>query len=250
MQSQLGIPELRHAKRVLCVQPHYDDNDIGAGGTLATLHDAGVEIIYLTVTDDLVGVVDVELSNRDAAAQLKQEQLRAGEVIGVNRQYWLGFPDAGEYDYFELRRQIIRYVRLLRPDFLFTCDPWLQYEAHHDHIQTGLAVSEASLLHAMRRLKVEPELDRRYEPYTINGVVFYFTQYPNTEFDITALHARKHHAIDFYRTQFTPQEMAQLHAELEVEELVPEVGAQPRYVERLKIVTPTQLHLHTATWRF
>jgi LmbE family N-acetylglucosaminyl deacetylase len=193
--------------------------------------------------------VDFELSDQDAAAQLKQEQLQAGEIIGVSRQYWLGFPDAGNYDYFELRRRIIRYIRLLRPDFLFTCDPWLQYEAHRDHVQTGLAVSEASYLHAMRRLKVEPELDRRYEPYAITGVVFYFSQYPNMEFDITAVHARKHHAIDAYRAQFTPQGMAQLHTDLEAEEQNAMAEASPRYVERLKIVTPAQLHLHTNTWR-
>ena len=31
------IPDLRQARRLLCVQPHYDDNDIGAGGTIAAL---------------------------------------------------------------------------------------------------------------------------------------------------------------------------------------------------------------------
>jgi hypothetical protein len=31
----IPIPDLLRARRLLCVQPHYDDNDIGAGGTLA-----------------------------------------------------------------------------------------------------------------------------------------------------------------------------------------------------------------------
>jgi LmbE family N-acetylglucosaminyl deacetylase len=52
MESVIPTPDIFQAKKILCVQPHYDDNDIGAGGTLAKLHEAGAEIIYLTVTDD------------------------------------------------------------------------------------------------------------------------------------------------------------------------------------------------------
>jgi N-acetyl-1-D-myo-inositol-2-amino-2-deoxy-alpha-D-glucopyranoside deacetylase len=83
------------AKRVLAVQPHYDDNDIAAGGTLAALQESGAELVYLTVTDDLMGVVDTSLSQKAAAARLKSEQESAGKIIGVRKHYWLGYPDAG-----------------------------------------------------------------------------------------------------------------------------------------------------------
>ena len=33
----LNLPELEHAKNILAIQPHYDDNDIAAGGTLLSL---------------------------------------------------------------------------------------------------------------------------------------------------------------------------------------------------------------------
>ena len=56
ISAQNPIPDLAGAQRILCVQPHYDDNDIAAGGTVAALAEAGVEVFYLTVTDDLVGV--------------------------------------------------------------------------------------------------------------------------------------------------------------------------------------------------
>ncbi len=121
------------ARRVLCVQPHYDDNDLGAGGALAALHDAGTELIYLTVTDDLMGLVDASLPDEAAAAQLKAEQSAAGAIIGVDQQIWLDYPDAGEYSGVDLRRRIIQAIRSLRPDWLITCDPWLPYEAHRDH---------------------------------------------------------------------------------------------------------------------
>src|SRR5215203_4920227 len=143
VETILPIPNIFAAKRILCVQPHYDDNDIAAAGILTQLAQNGVELIYLTVTDDLMGVVDFPLSNEAATTALKADQFAAAKIVGVKEQYWLGYPDAGEYDYFAVRGDILKYIRLLKPDFVFTCDPWLTYEAHRDHIQTGLATAEA-----------------------------------------------------------------------------------------------------------
>ena len=41
IETILPIPELFAAKRILCIQPHYDDNDIGAAGILARLAQNG-----------------------------------------------------------------------------------------------------------------------------------------------------------------------------------------------------------------
>lgn len=242
-------PDLRQARRVLSVQPHYDDNDIAAGGTLAALADAGADLIYLTVTDDLVGVVDPHLPDDQAAAQLKHEQMAAARIIGIRQQEWLGFPDAGDYNYFELRRQVIRAIRLYRPDFLFTCDPWLPYEAHRDHIQTGLAVAEASYLHAMPRLKSDPLVDAAYQPYELAGVAFYFSQAANTSVDIGSTFERKHQAVACYQAQFTTAEMARLLERLEAAEK--KAGAEAGFVvgERFKVLRPAQLHLDTNAWK-
>ncbi len=102
----IPIPKLMGARRILCVQPHCDDNDIAAGGTIAALSSAGAEVFYLTVTDDLVGVIDPQLSDKTATAELRADQARAAGEIGVSAHYWLGHPDAGNYDYFELRTGI------------------------------------------------------------------------------------------------------------------------------------------------
>jgi len=50
VKSILHIPDIFSAKRILCIQPHYDDNDIGAGGTIAPLAQNGVDAICLTAT--------------------------------------------------------------------------------------------------------------------------------------------------------------------------------------------------------
>ncbi len=236
-------------KRVLCVQPHYDDNDIAVGGTLAALHDRGIEIHYLTVTDDLIGVNDPSLTDEAAVAQLRGEQLAAGNIIGVDRHEWLGLPDAGEYNYYNLRRKIIRAIRMLRPEFIFTCDPWLLYESHRDHVQTGLAVAEAAYLQGMTRLKTDPEVDQQYQPYTIRGVVFYFSHAPNTVVSISTYRGRKKRALRCYQAQFSSTEMDILLWRLEIEERRVAHGLSFEFGEAFKILRPDQLHIDAQAWK-
>jgi len=238
----IPVPNLREAKRILAIQPHYDDNDIGAGGALAALAGGGAEVDYLTVTDDLVGVLDATLSDEEATARLRSEQESAGTEIGVKRQYWLGFPDAGDYDHHTLRREIIRHIRMLRPDFLFSVDPWLPYEAHGDHLKTGRAVTEAALLYGFPRLATDPEVDRDYQSHTLIGIALYFTLKPNQIFDISEFRDRKHRAIDAYRAQFTPESIEQLHRGLDFMERAWAEGKAFSHGEALKLLSPAQLH--------
>jgi LmbE family N-acetylglucosaminyl deacetylase len=235
-------PDIFQAKKVLAIQPHYDDNDIACGGTLAALVEAGAEVVYLTVTDDLVGVIDVTLPKEQAAAQLKREQAQAGEVIGVSAHYWLGYPDAGKYDYFDVRRDIIRHIRMLRPDFIFTVDPNLVYEAHTDHILTGRAASEATILYDLLRLETEPAVDAAYTSYDILGIAYYGTCYPNTWVDISKTKDKKHRAVSSYRAQFSPEDMHRLLAYLELKEQDIAEGHGCTYAEPLKVLHTRHLH--------
>lgn len=243
MENPFAPPDVNVAKRILAIQPHYDDNDIAAGGTLAALAQRGAEIHYLTVTDDLIGVIDAALSPEDAAAQLKAEQYQAGEIVGVQGQYWLGYPDAGQYDYFDLRRDLIKHIRIVRPDFIFTVDPWTPYEAHNDHIITGKAVAEAAILYGLTRLETDPEVDANFKPFELLGIAFYATAYPNTIFDISTTYKAKHQAVDQYRAQFDPEDMEMLLTFLNYKE---QEWAQDQlfsHGEPLKILQGMHLHV-------
>jgi LmbE family N-acetylglucosaminyl deacetylase len=249
MPPSPGIDDLLKARRILCVQPHYDDNDICAGGTLAALHDRGAELIYLTVTDDLVGVLDASLPDEIASERLRAEQLAAGEIIGVGRQLWLGYPDAGDFSYFDLRRQIVRYLRLLKPDFVFTCDPWLPYEAHLDHIRTGRAVAEAAILYNLPRFASDPAVDSGYQPYELGGIAFYMTNAPNLIFDISLYEEKKHKALRCYQEQFTAGETALMLASLEAQARQAGQAAGFQFGEELKLLSPRQLHIDPHSWK-
>jgi LmbE family N-acetylglucosaminyl deacetylase len=211
IESILPTPDPFAAKRILCVQPHYDDNDIAAAGVLTQLARRGAELFYLTATDDLMGIVDVTLSDEDAAKALKRDQFAAGAIVGVREQYWLGYPDAGEYNYFDLRRDFLKYIRMLKPDFVFAPDAWLTYEGHRDHIQTGLAAAEAVMFAGLTKIpSSDRALDSTYEPHSIDGIALYFTREPNYVADISNLWDEKIAAVRCYEAQFDPQGMDQL----------------------------------------
>jgi LmbE family N-acetylglucosaminyl deacetylase len=240
----MNARDLLSARRALCVQPHYDDNDLAAGGTFTALADAGVEIHYLTATDDLVGVLDVSLSDEEATRRLRAEQAQAGAEIGVTEQHWLGLPDAGPYDYYALRNGVVRQIRRLRPELVFTCDPWLPYEAHSDHLRVGRAVAEACMLHKHPRLRVDPELEADWEPHEIHAVGFYFTTAPNLCFDTTATRERKYRALEAYRTQLSADEIRFLQRGLEGMEQRWAADEPFSHGEALKVLPPGRLHVN------
>jgi LmbE family N-acetylglucosaminyl deacetylase len=243
IESILPIPDIFSARRILCIQPHYDDNDIAAAGTLALLRQNGADLFYLTATDDLMGVVDTSLSDEDAAKALKQDQIRAGKIIGVKDQYWCGYPDAGDYDYFALRRDFLKHIRMVQPDFIFTADPWLTYEAHRDHIQTGLAASEAVMFAGLTKIaSSDPAVDSAYNQHKIKGVVFYYTREPNFIADVSSTWDQKISALQCYETQFEPPGMAQLISSLDAVARRVAEGEDFVHGEPLKVLHPSALH--------
>jgi LmbE family N-acetylglucosaminyl deacetylase len=243
IESILPIPNISEAKRILCVQPHYDDNDIAVGGLLTQLAQKGAELIYLTVTDDLMGVVDTSLPNKDAAQTLKRDQFAAGKIVGVKEQYWLGYPDAGEYNYFDVRRDLLKYIRMLKPDFIFAPDAWLTYEGHHDHIQTGLATAEAVIFAGLTKIvSSDPEVDAAYEEHDIKGIALYFTREPNTIADISSTWEEKLAAMRCYEAQFDPTGVERLITALDLKSQQVAQGQSFARGEPLKVLRPSALH--------
>jgi LmbE family N-acetylglucosaminyl deacetylase len=241
----IPIPDLGSARRILCVQPHYDDNDIGAGGTIAALAMAGAHVTYLTATDDLLGIRDAQLGDEEARTALRAEQERAGLEIGVNEQVWLGYPDASAYDYFELRRHIVLHIRRVQPDFVVTVDAWMPYEAHSDHVRVGQAAAEAVLLHRLPRFRTDPEIDAAYTgEHELRGVAFYMTGRPNTVFDVTASRARKHRALQSYRSQWDESEIRMLQGVLAHKEREWATGQPFGFGEALQVLHPAHLHVN------
>jgi LmbE family N-acetylglucosaminyl deacetylase len=244
IETILPIPDIFAAKRILCIQPHYDDNDMAVAGTLTQLAKLGAELIYLTVTDDLMGINDVSLTDEAAAEALKRDQFAAAKIVGVKEQYWLGYPDAGDYDYFAVRRDLLKYLRLLKPDFVFTVDPWLTYEGHRDHIQTGLATAEAVMFAGLTKIaSSDPTVDSAYEEHEIQGIAFYHTREPNYISDISSTWEDKVGAVRCYEAQFDPEGMNRRVALLDKKSIQVAQGQSFTRGEPLKVLDTNALHV-------
>lgn len=243
IESILPIPNLFDAKRILCIQPHYDDNDIAAAGILTQLAKNGAELFYVTATDDLMGVVNTSLSDEEATSTLKRDQFAAGQIVGVKEQFWCGYPDAGEYNYFDLRRDFLKYIRMLKPDFVFAPDAWLTYEGHRDHYQTGLAAAEAVMFAGLTKIRSsDADVDAAYEPHAIDGIALYYTREPNYIADITSTWEEKLDAVRCYEAQFNPADMEQLVFALDRKSQQVAQGQSFTRGEPLKVLHTSALH--------
>ncbi len=238
----LQKPDIESCQRLLCIQPHPDDMDISAGGTIARLAEKGIEIIYLTMTDDTAGFMEVEkIKSQRRLNHRKEEQENAGRVLGVKEYHWLDYPDAGDWSQYEARNAIIRAIRQIRPDFVMTVDPWLPYEAHQDHIKCGMAVGEALILYNHPMVKTEESVDNLFEPYQIDGVAFSFTARPNMIIGVDGYREKKFRAIAEHKSQFHGDnfEILKVYDELRSKNLAKDQNFE--FGEGFKILNPNYM---------
>jgi len=110
-----SVPPLDDVRRVLVVTAHPDDVDFSAGGTVATWTKAGIEVAYAIATSGDAGGFDD--TPRDRMAGLREaEQRAAAAALGVVDVTFLGYPDGALYVTDDLRRDITRQIRRVRPE--------------------------------------------------------------------------------------------------------------------------------------
>ncbi|RIV19653.1 PIG-L family deacetylase [Alicyclobacillaceae bacterium I2511] len=243
IRQLLGLPELLEVRSLVCVQPHPDDNEVGAGGTLLTLAQRGCRIVFVTVTDGRWGAEDPTVSAQDLIAVRRGERDAAGQMIGVAVQLELGFEDGGDYEERSVMEALIPILRKEKPELVMTVDPWMPYESHPDHQKTGRAVAAAVL--AAGHIQF-PEAGA---PYGVPQVAFYGSSYPNTWVDVTATWETKMAAIFAHKSQFDNTEWPLLsqyfadQAAVAFRNHAPMPGVvSSGYAEAFKVLSRRQLH--------
>ncbi len=227
-------PDLLSAKRVLAVQPHPDDNEIGAGATIARLAAQGTVIRYVTVTDGRLGTADPAISQDALAARRHGEAERAAAILGVQEHRHLGRRDLLDTALPGLREAILEEVAAFRPDFVLTCDPWLPYEAHPDHRNVGLAVSEAVSFLGFPHVPGAPQ-EAPPQPM----VAFYGTARPNAQIPGGPYWERKWQAIAAHETQFAEHFLPLMRAFFEARAV-----GEDGFFEAFKVLHPIYLHFN------
>jgi LmbE family N-acetylglucosaminyl deacetylase len=159
-------------ERILLVLAHPDDVDFGFAGGVATWTDAGVVVTYCIVTDGDAGGAETGINRSEMAALRCDEQRAAAAVVGVDDVRFLGHPDGRLEATLDLRRDISRVIRDVRPQRVVCQSPernWDRiYASHPDHLAAGEATVAAVYPDARNRW-AHPELaDEGFEPWTVD----------------------------------------------------------------------------------
>lgn len=241
VRQLLGLRELLEVKSALIIEPHPDDNEVGAAGTVKILVDRGVKVTYLTATDGRAGSKSTAVSAQEVISTRRRERQEASLILGVEESYNLGFEDGGGWTEHQLMSVLVPLLRQFRPDLVMTVDPWTPYESHPDHIKTGKAVT-AALISAESGVAFRGQ----GEPHSVPQVAFYGSAYPNTYVDVSEVWDAKMAAIKAHFSQFVADPQSDLYLNFfsaEAERLYQEhCGEGPGKAEAFKVLAAAQLH--------
>ncbi len=186
---------------VIVFTPHADDAEGGAGGTVIHWVREGKDVVYVVCTNGDKGTSDPDMKPEELVKIRQKEQLAAAEVLGVREVVFLPFPDQGLEDNAGFRKEIVRQIRLYRPDTVVTTDPYRRYLWHRDHRITGRVVLDAVFPYA-RDLYAYPDLiEQGIMPHKVIEVLLWGTEEPNYYSDITDVFDIKVAALRCHHSQ-------------------------------------------------
>lgn len=204
--NKQDFPELK-PKVVLGIAAHPDDLDFGASGTMAKYAEAGAEVHYLILTDGSKGSSDLKMSPLDLVKLRETEQRAAVEIIGGKSVEFLGFPDGGLEVTMELKKQIARVIRSIKPDVVITMDPSMIYSSrrgfinHPDHRAAGQATLDAVFPLARDHLSFPELYADGYEPHITPTILLINFNKRNYAVDITDTFETKIDALKAHASQ-------------------------------------------------
>ncbi len=194
-------------QKILVLLAHPDDPEFFCGATLSRWARAGHEIIYWLMTCGDKGTKDRDLQSETLCSMRQEEQTAAARVIGVKKVHFLGYPDGYLVPDLNLRKDMTRIIRLVRPDIIVTCDPTALYVGdtrlnHPDHRAAGQAVLDAVFPAARDHLNfIELWRDENLEPHITREVWASVTNQPNVKLDVTDDWENKIRALKEHRSQ-------------------------------------------------
>lgn len=201
MQNDFPRPE-----HVLVICAHPDDAEFGAAGTIARWVEQGTKVSYVIVTDGGKGSDDPGTTGEQLAKLREEEQRAAAAVLGVSQVSFLGYADGEVGNTAELRGELVRQIRLQRPDLVVTHDPTARiinnaYLNHPDHRAVGDAVLDAVFPLARDRLNFPEHEQEGLQPHKVLEVFLLFTNEPNYWVDISESTDLKIAALQAHRSQ-------------------------------------------------
>ncbi len=219
-------------KIILGVCAHPDDLDFGCSATMAKWIKDGATGYYLILTDGSKGYEDHTFPAKELTEIRRKEQRAAGEIIGLKDVIFLDFVDGELENNNELRKEIVKVIRKLKPDAVVTTDPTRVFDAergfinHPDHRVAGQATLD-SVFPFARNSRTFPELmDEGHEPHKVSDVFLINFHNLNFYVDATETLDQKLKALKQHVSQHEDQEIYQTMLKTRAEELGKKAGCK------------------------
>ena len=192
---------------VLVITAHPDDVDFGSAGTVALWTEAGVAVAYCVVTDGDAGGFDRAISRAEIPCIRRAEQEAAAKTLGVTDVTFLGHPDGRLFVTSDLRRDISRVIRRVRPQRVVCQSPERNFQrifaSHPDHMAAGEAALCAVYPDARNEFAYPELMDEGLEPHSVAEVWISGGPQPDHWVDTTSMFDRKVAALLCHVSQIT-----------------------------------------------
>jgi LmbE family N-acetylglucosaminyl deacetylase len=192
-------------ERALVITAHPDDVDFGAAGTVATWTDAGVEVVYCIVTDGDAGGFDPAVPRHEIGGIRRREQTAAAKEVGVSDLRFLGYPDGLLEPSLQLRKDLSRVIRQVRPQRVLTQCPVRNFNrifaSHPDHLAAGEAALCAVYPDARNEFTFTELMAEGLAPWTVREVWMMAGPNPNRVVDVSEQLDRKIAALLCHESQ-------------------------------------------------
>lgn len=199
------MTESTEPARVLVVSAHPDDVDFGAAGSVAVWTARNIEVTYCIVTDGAAGSTEPGI-DAPALRQIRQEEQRkAAAEVGVTDVHFLDYPDGSLQVTLQLRHDIARIIRMVRPERVVCQSPernWDRIRASHpDHLAAGEATLQAVYPDARNPYSYPELLAEGLEPHVVDEVWLMASPRAQVAVDITDTIGRKLAALHCHHSQ-------------------------------------------------
>jgi len=194
-------PPIEGPGKAMVIVAHPDDAEFLCAGTIAKWCAEGWDVRYVLVTGGDKGTHDASMTPEKLAAIREEEQRAACRVLGVKECILLGYPDGFTSESSELRGQIVRLLRLHKPDVVITWDGFRGSFNHRDHRNVGIATMDAVYPIVRDRLFYQHHEDDGLDSHQVNEVLLAGAADPNYTVDVTDYWEKRVDAILCHTSQ-------------------------------------------------
>jgi len=197
--------------QVMVVTPHPDDAEFGVAGTVARWVKEGKEVVYVVCANGDKGTSDINMKPEKLVKIREQEQLAAAKLLGVREVIFLRHSDQSLEDTPEFRKEIVRLIRMYRPDTVVTADPYRRYIWHRDHRIVGQVTLDAIFPYARDHLAYPDLLEEGLQPHKVKEVLLWAAlEDINYRLDITNTFDIKLAALRCHKSQIGDNQLPDL----------------------------------------